>query len=715
MKPNVDLLSESTRMAFALIKSSEFKMGSADDDVSADHWEKPQHMVRLSPFYLGIYEVTQAQYKAVTGSNPSFFSSTGGGVEAVAGQSTDDYPVENVSWLDAVQFCNALSKRDRLPHYYQLKGDKVERPNPKGAGYRLPTEAEWEYACRAGTKTRYSFGSDSRMLGDCEWFGGSSGGITHPVGQKRANDFGLFDMHGNVAEWCSDWMDGGYYKQSVTVDPPVAPKGIDRVTRGGSWKHEPAACRSAQRGWVGPAYRNIDLGFRVARGLTAAEAESERKSSVAATGTATAASSVFGEELIKNPGCEELGADAEISFWNVKEGSWRRGSNDQPPLEGGFYFQPGDVPVAELRQDIDVSQLAESIDKKTQPFAFKSHVRSWNQAPADTCRVIVEFLGKDKLATLHEADSGPVASIDRWKPVEWVKFAPVHTRWIRIRLISHRQSGGANDGVYDGLSLKALGPKTNVGTSNAGGSARFDSAQAETGQAPSATGSPQEVLKARGLIRAGSHFVVGSEAAALDKFEQVVPLMDQIGRLSRKYAEFTQIDDQLAAAEIAHEELRRAFDEANATLSRMPNGTKVNSQLNQLYAEQRLHCDNLARQRNACLEAVSMLRGQRAPAGVKQELERDFIAKRSEFLKAANELMPSLEKAKAEHKKLQDDAVVKSALDAVRRSTKAAAALSPVGNLQNAIDKIKQAVRTYSPETNASKKKAKAGSAKSRK
>ena len=430
MKPNVDLLSESTRMAFALIKSSEFKMGSADDDVSADHWEKPQHMVRLSPFYLGIYEVTQAQYKAVTGSNPSFFSSTGGGVEAVAGQSTDDYPVENVSWLDAVQFCNALSKRDRLPHYYQLKGDKVERPNPKGAGYRLPTEAEWEYACRAGTKTRYSFGSDSRMLGDCEWFGGSSGGITHPVGQKRANDFGLFDMHGNVAEWCSDWMDGGYYKQSVTVDPPGRSKGIDRVTRGGSWKHEPAACRSAQRGWVGPAYRNIDLGFRVARGLTAAEAESERKSSVAATGTATAASSVFGEELIKNPGCEELGADAEISFWNVKEGSWRRGSNDQPPLEGGFYFQPGDVPVAELRQDIDVSQLAESIDKKTQPFAFKSHVRSWNQAPADTCRVIVEFLGKDKLATLHEADSGPVASIDRWKPVEWVKFAPVHTRWI---------------------------------------------------------------------------------------------------------------------------------------------------------------------------------------------------------------------------------------------------------------------------------------------
>ena len=182
------------------------------------------------------------------------------------------------------------------------------------------------------------------------------------------------------------------------------------------------------------------------------------------------------------------------------------------------------------------------------------------------------------------------------------------------------------------------------------------------GPGASATGSPQEVLKARGPSARVPTSSSGWKLAALDKFEQVVPLMDQIGRLSRKYAEFTQIRRPVGrCGDRSRRAATPAFDEANATLSRMPNGTKVNSQLNQLYAEQRLHCDNLARQRNACLEAVSMLRGQRAPAGVKQELERDFIAKRSEFLKAANELMPSLEKAKAEHKKLQDDAVVKVA------------------------------------------------------
>jgi formylglycine-generating enzyme required for sulfatase activity len=167
-----------------LIPAGEFMMGTPDDGSVALLSEKPQHRVRITrPFYLGVHEVTQAQYEAVTGNNPSWFSAKRGGAAEVAGQSTDQNPVESVSWLDAVKFCNNLSEKEGLKPFYAIEGETARVPDWTGPGYRLPTEAEWEYACRANSTTPYWFGTAPRGLGAHGWDGGNSGGRTQPVGQ----------------------------------------------------------------------------------------------------------------------------------------------------------------------------------------------------------------------------------------------------------------------------------------------------------------------------------------------------------------------------------------------------------------------------------------------------------------------------------------------------------------------------------------------------
>jgi formylglycine-generating enzyme required for sulfatase activity len=234
-------ITNSIGMKLVLIPKGTFMMGSPASEQGRIHGET-QHEVTISEdYYLGVFEVTQGQYEKVMGTNPSYFQ------KRVIGKSDSSmYPVEKVSWEDAVEFCKKLS----------------ELPEEKKAGrvYRLPTEAEWEYACRAGSKAAYSFGANSKTLGDYAWFGESSGSQTHPVGEKKANAWGLYDMHGNVWEWCSDWY-GKYPKGSVS-DPSGPSEGWDRVGRGGGWRDEAASCRSAGRDAGGPSVRFS--GFRVA-------------------------------------------------------------------------------------------------------------------------------------------------------------------------------------------------------------------------------------------------------------------------------------------------------------------------------------------------------------------------------------------------------------------------------------------------------------------
>jgi formylglycine-generating enzyme required for sulfatase activity len=242
-------------MKLVLIPAGEFLMGSPDSDKDAKPDEKPQHRVRITrPFYLGIHEVTQGQYRAVTSEAPSHF------------KGSKDLPVETVSWLNAINYCNALSRKEGLTPFYRVQGETVEVPDWNEPGYRLPTEAEWEYACRAGSTTRYSFGEHVAGLRAFAWYEGNVGGRTHPVGHKSPNAWGLYDMHGNVWEWCWDGYEADYYKKPSSAADPLGPsQATSQVFRGGSWYVNSRFARSAFREGSAPVYRDFSLGFRLAR------------------------------------------------------------------------------------------------------------------------------------------------------------------------------------------------------------------------------------------------------------------------------------------------------------------------------------------------------------------------------------------------------------------------------------------------------------------
>jgi formylglycine-generating enzyme required for sulfatase activity len=236
-----------------LIPAGSFQMGNSHGRAE----EKPVHKVYVDSFLMDRYEITQAVFEKIGQKealpNPSHFKGA-------------DLPAEQVTWRQATEFCNARSKFEGLQPCYN---DAIEC-NFQANGYRLPTEAEWEYACRAGTDTDYSFGAEARKLSDFGWFVDNAGGKTHPVGQKRPNRWGLFDMHANVAEWCQDIYGKNYYQGSPEKNPHGPTDGNEYVLRGGSWKSTADASRSSYRLAEDPGFSDACLardaiGFRCVR------------------------------------------------------------------------------------------------------------------------------------------------------------------------------------------------------------------------------------------------------------------------------------------------------------------------------------------------------------------------------------------------------------------------------------------------------------------
>ncbi len=213
------------------VEGGTFTMGgTSEQGGDADADEKPVHKVTLSSYYIGQTEVTQALWKAVMGINPSKYNG-------------DDLPVERVSWEDCQNFIYSLNELT-------------------GANFRLPTEAEWEYACRGGNKSSGQKYSGAHSMNTCGWYLDNSGEKTHPVGTKQANELGIYDMSGNVWEWCQDWY--GKYTSARQTDPKGPKRGSDRVNRGGSWDYDAKYCRSSNRSSNTPDFVYDCLGLRLA-------------------------------------------------------------------------------------------------------------------------------------------------------------------------------------------------------------------------------------------------------------------------------------------------------------------------------------------------------------------------------------------------------------------------------------------------------------------
>ena len=344
-------LRNSIDVEMKLIPAGTFTMGHPGGSAI----ERPHKVTLTKPFYIGVHEVTNAQWKLLMGSVPSKWKD-------------DDRPVERVSWDEATEFCRTLS----------------ELPDAKSAGrvYRLPTEAEWEYACRAGTSTKYSFGDEDSRLGDFGWIVGNSSNTTHTVMQKSPNAWGLCDMHGNVREWCSDWFDN--YPDGEVTDPIGPSSRVFRVCRGGGWGDLANFYRSATRSFSSPTTQDSGLGFRLACSQSPIAALPEESDEAQPQAEAASADrslrkdvNALGIELLEIPaGTFQMGEDSGAvtvtlsrPLWlgttEVTQRQWVRLMGTEPWLEKGEKSSPGDAafPAVSISW-LDAMEFCEKLTKR---------------------------------------------------------------------------------------------------------------------------------------------------------------------------------------------------------------------------------------------------------------------------------------------------------------------------------------------------------------
>jgi formylglycine-generating enzyme required for sulfatase activity len=276
----LEIVHRATGIAFVLVPAGEFEMGSLDGEAFSQHIERPRHRVKISKaFWVSRYEITQGQYQQVMGNNRSDFSVAGQDSGRVQGLNTSRFPLEKVTWHDCIAFANKLNGLDRPARqpYYRINNGTVEMAG--GDGYRLLTEAEWEYVARAGTTTAFPWGdslsSEQANFDGTRPYGGTANGKslgrTAPVGSYPANPWGLYDTVGNVWEWVWDRYAGDYkqFASEVAADPQGPAQGVDRVLRGGSWHNSGWVCRPAARFGSNPDDRKVDgAGFRLALGCS---------------------------------------------------------------------------------------------------------------------------------------------------------------------------------------------------------------------------------------------------------------------------------------------------------------------------------------------------------------------------------------------------------------------------------------------------------------
>jgi serine/threonine-protein kinase len=407
-------------MQFILIPPGEFMMGGTGAEIedalkfiNDKYWqecirsEAPQHKVILTqPIYLGVHEVRQKDYEAMMGGNPSSFAKTGREaeyVEKVAGLDTSTHPVEGVSWNDAADFCARLSQKEGLRPFYDRASETVT--TLEGTGYRLPTEAEWEFACRAGTTTKFWSGDKDEDLLRVAWFKTNSGDRMHAAGELKSNPLGLFDTHGNVYEWVDDWWEPAQYAQfseKPALNPKGASSGSRRVITGGNCYNPAAVCRSSFRDAHDPSVGNRSIGFRVALMVDAVKQAGRTKS---ATTLNDPAFQKWMKEVAGMPAGEQVKAVA------------KKLQELNPGFDGKVTPTIDFLHVTELQlvtdNVTDISPVRAFVELKTLILTPKTaHGKLSNLSPLKEMKLTRLFCGRNQVSDLSPLQGMPLTFLD---------------------------------------------------------------------------------------------------------------------------------------------------------------------------------------------------------------------------------------------------------------------------------------------------------------